>query len=33
LIKNYNEAIEHYSAANDYLYNIFLNKLHNLLNR
>ena len=33
LIKSYNEAIEHYSAANDYLYNVYLNNLHNLLNR
>ncbi|KAL4446066.1 hypothetical protein ABPG74_011058 [Tetrahymena malaccensis] len=33
LIDSYNEMIEHYSSVNDYLSDIFLNSLHNLLNR
>jgi len=33
LIDAYNDVIEHYSAVNDYLSEIFLNSLHNLLNR
>ncbi|KAL4492350.1 hypothetical protein ABPG72_005485 [Tetrahymena utriculariae] len=33
LIDSYNQMIEHYSSVNDYLSDIFLNSLHNLLNR